>query len=122
MSSEPQEDSAVGKTIGNFIEWFRAGVCSLLTASVTSINVNITFRAAAESQSAAGPRRLLVVDGQVVERDVRRAGVPRGPPPSWAGPVIVARVITAQSQVARQRDLHLKPHLSALREGEEGGE
>lgn len=80
------------------------------------------FRAAVEAQLAAGPRRLLVVDGEVVERDVRGAGVPRRPPPSWAGPVIVAQVITAESQVARQRDLHLKPHLSALREEEEGEE
>lgn len=72
---------------------------------------------------AAGLLWLLVVYGEVVERDLRRAGMPGGGAPSWARPgclvpVSVAVVITANSQVLRQKDLHLKPHLSALREEE----
>ncbi len=72
---------------------------------------------------AAGSLWLLVVDGEVVERDVMGAGMPLGGTPSWARvrrrvPLSVAVVIAAHSEVSSQRDLHLKPHLSVLREEE----
>ena len=70
---------------------------------------------------ATRPPGLLVVYGQVVERDLWRAGVSSGGAPSQtrAGrrvPFGVTVVITADGQVVRQRDLHLKPHLSVLGE------
>lgn len=71
---------------------------------------------------AAGPLWLLVVYREVIERDLRRAGMSMRQRPSWARTcswilLIVAVVITADSQVVRQKDLYLVPHLSILRWG-----
>lgn len=65
--------------------------------------------------SAAGPPRLLVVDGEVVEQSVRRAGVARRGPGSGSRPA-VAMVTTADSQVPGQLDLHLEQNLPVLQE------
>lgn len=70
---------------------------------------------------ATGPQGLLVVYGEVVERDLRRAGMSsrRAPPRAGASrrvPLSFALMIAADGQVLRQRDLHLKPNLSVLRE------
>lgn len=64
--------------------------------------------------SAAGPPWLLVVNGEVVQRGVGRAGV-HGEVRVGPG-YRVAMVTAAHSQVARQMDLQLEPHLSVLEE------
>lgn len=63
--------------------------------------------------SATGPPRFLVVDGEVVERSVWRAGVARRG--SGSQPA-VAMVTTADSQVPGQLDLHLEQNLPVLQE------
>lgn len=71
-------------------------------------------RLAATGLLAARMLRLLVVYGEVEERDLRRAGMSgQGSPSGVSADVLV--VITANTQVTGQRDLQLKPHLSVLR-------
>jgi len=68
--------------------------------------------------SATGPLRLPVVDGEVVERCLGGAGVTVGGVPALATGGVV---VTAHREVARQRDLHLEPHLPTLEEQQEEG-
>lgn len=71
---------------------------------------------------AAGLLWLLMIYGEVVERDLRRAGMSTGERPFWARVRLgVTVVITTDGEVARQWDLHLEPHLSILGEGEDTG-